>query len=115
MPFSTNVSELEGSATLAVTALCRRLRAQGRDVLDLSAGEPDFRTPNFAAEAGTAAIEQGYTQYAPVAGIQALREAIAQHLGRAFGRNIDPAGVVVSTGAKQALFNACRFGPGMRC
>jgi aspartate aminotransferase len=114
MPFSANVSELEGSATLAVTALCRRLRAQGRDVLDLSAGEPDFRTPVFAAEAGIAAIEQGYTQYAPVAGIQPLRDAIAQHLGRTYGRTIDPAGVVVSTGAKQALFNACfsLFGPG---
>jgi aspartate aminotransferase len=114
MPFSANVSELEGSATLAVTALCRRLRAQGRDILDLSAGEPDFRTPAFAAEAGTAAIEQGYTQYAPVAGLQPLREAIAQHLGRTFDRVFDPEGIVVSTGAKQALFNACfsLFGPG---
>jgi len=114
MPFSANVAELEGSATLAVTALCRRLRAEGRDVLDLSAGEPDFRTPAFAAESGIAAIEQGFTQYAPVAGIQPLRDGIAQQLSRAFGRDIDPAGIVVSTGAKQALFNACfaLFGPG---
>jgi len=114
MPFSANVADLEGSATLAVAALCRRLRAQGRHILDLSAGEPDFRTPVFAAEAGIAAIEQGYTHYPPVAGVQPLRDAIAQQLSRSFGRNIDAAGIVVSTGAKQALFNACfsLFGPG---
>jgi aspartate/methionine/tyrosine aminotransferase len=68
MHISDNVRELQPSATLAVTALCRRLRASGKDVLDLSAGEPDFRTPEFAAQAGIAAIEQGFTQYTPVRG-----------------------------------------------
>ena len=111
---SANVNHLEGSATMAVAALCRDLKAQGREILDLSAGEPDFRTPAFAAEAGIAAIEQGFTQYAPVAGIAPLRDAIAQHLGRMSGRDISPSGVVVSVGAKQAMFNACfcLFGPG---
>jgi aspartate aminotransferase len=114
MHFRPNIAELEGSATLAVGALCKRLRAQGREVLDLSAGEPDFRTPNFAVQGGISALEQGYTQYAPVAGVQALRAAIAAWLSKRAGRTIDPAGVVVSTGAKQALFNACftLFGPG---
>jgi aspartate aminotransferase len=114
MHISDNVRDLQPSATLAVTALCRQLRADGRDVLDLSAGEPDFRTPEFAAQAGIAAIEQGFTQYTPVPGVQSLRASIAAHLGRSTGRSTDPAGVVVSNGAKQAIFNACftLFGPG---
>ncbi|MEX1181933.1 MAG: pyridoxal phosphate-dependent aminotransferase [Gemmatimonadota bacterium] len=90
------------------------MRASGRDVLDLSAGEPDFRTPEFASAAGIAAIEQGFTHYTPVPGVQALREAIAASLARISGKQTNPAGVVVSTGAKQAIFNACfaLFGPG---
>ena len=114
MHISENVRELHPSATLAVTALCRQLRASGKDVLDLSAGEPDFRTPEFASQAGIAAIEQGFTQYTPVPGIQQLRASIAGHLARESGRTIDPAGIVVSTGAKQAMFNVCftLFGPG---
>jgi aspartate/methionine/tyrosine aminotransferase len=114
MHISDNVRELQPSATLAVTALCRQLRASGKDVLDLSAGEPDFRTPEFAAQAGIAAIEQGFTQYTPVAGVQSLRASIAAHLSRSTGKSTDPAGVVVSNGAKQAVFNVCftLFGPG---
>ncbi|MEO5511403.1 MAG: pyridoxal phosphate-dependent aminotransferase [Longimicrobiales bacterium] len=111
---SPNVADLQGSATLAVASLCKQLRAQGRNVLDLSAGEPDFRTPNFAAEAGIAAIEQGFTHYTPVPGTPQLRDAIASYLSTATGKRVDAAGVVVSNGAKQALFNACfsLFGPG---
>lgn len=114
MHISENVRELEPSATLAVAARCRQMRSGGIDVLDLSAGEPDFRTPEFAAQAGIAAIEQGFTHYTPVPGVAALRAAIAAHLGRTCGIETDAAGVVVSTGAKQALFNACfaLFGPG---
>jgi aspartate aminotransferase len=114
MRISENVRDLTPSATLAVGALCKQLRAAGREVLDLSAGEPDFRTPEFASQAGIASIEQGFTQYTPVAGTPALRTAIAAHIERTFGRPADPAGVVVSAGAKQALFNACftLFGPG---
>jgi aspartate aminotransferase len=114
MRLSLNVSGLQPSATLGVTALCRDLRARGRQVLDLSSGEPDFRTPEFASKAGVAAIEQGSTHYTPVPGTAELRAEIAAHLARATGRDTDPAGVVVSAGAKQALFNACftLFGPG---
>lgn len=114
MHISDNVRELQPSATLAVTALCRQLRASGKDVLDLSAGEPDFRTPEFSGQAGIAAIEQGFTQYTPVPGMQSLRASIAAHLSRTTGKRTDPAGVVVSNGAKQAIFNACftLFGPG---
>jgi aspartate aminotransferase len=114
MHISDNVRELHPSATLAVSTLCRQMRMSGRSVLDLSAGEPDFRTPEFAAQAGIAAIEQGFTQYTPVPGTNALREAIAAYLARTTGKRTSPGGVVVSGGAKQALFNACftLFGPG---
>jgi aspartate aminotransferase len=113
---SENVRGLEPSATLAIATLCKTRRAEGREVIDLSAGEPDFRTPDFAAQAGIAAILQGFTHYTAVGGIPELREAIAQRLARSSGRPADPAGVVVSAGAKHALFNACftLFGPGDR-
>jgi aspartate aminotransferase len=116
MQTSENVRGLEPSATLAISALCKARRAQGQEVIDLSAGEPDFRTPDFAAQAGVAAIDQGFTHYTPVPGIPELREAIASHIAHVAGRAADPAGVVVSNGAKHALFNACftLFGPGDR-
>src|SRR5216117_1771509 len=116
MEFSENVRGIEGSATLAIAALCRELRAQGREVIDLGAGEPDFRTPEFASAAGMAAIEQGFTQYTPVPGIMPLRKAIADRIRVDTGHAAPADGVVVSSGAKQALINACfaLFGPGDR-
>jgi aspartate aminotransferase len=114
MQGSQNVRGIEGSATLAIAALCRELRAQGREVIDLGVGEPDFRTPEFIAEAGIASIEQGFTQYTPVPGIPALRKAIAERIRADTGHPANPEGVVVTAGAKQAIFNACflLFGPG---
>jgi aspartate aminotransferase len=114
--FSSNVREIQPSATLAVAALARELRAAGRDILDLCAGEPDFDTPGFVAEAGIRAIRAGQTRYTPAAGLPALRAAIADDLARTAARPVDPASIVVSSGAKQALFNACfaLFGPGDR-
>lgn len=116
MKLSDNVSGLEPSATLAVSAACKAMRAEGREVIDLSAGEPDFRTPDFAAQAGVAAIEQGFTQYTPVAGLPELRAAIAHQLTSRSGRPIEPNTIVVTVGAKHALFNVCftLFGPGDR-
>jgi aspartate aminotransferase len=114
MHISENMRGIEGSATLAIAAKTRELRAQGREVIDLGIGEPDFRTPDFAAAAGIASIEQGFTHYTPVPGIPQLRMAIADRLKRDTGYAANAEGVVVSTGAKQALFNACfvLFGPG---
>jgi aspartate aminotransferase len=116
MEVSQNVRGIEGSATLAIAALCRELRAQGREVIDLGVGEPDFRTPEFVSAAGIAAIEQGFTHYTPVPGVQALRKAIAARIASDTGHKADPEGIVVTSGAKQALFNACfvLFGPGDR-
>jgi aspartate aminotransferase len=114
--FSENVRKLQPSATLAVSALARELKAQGRPIIDLSAGEPDFDTPSFIAEAGIAAIRDGHTRYTPAPGLPALRRAVAESLAREHGATVSPSGVVVSAGAKQALFNALFVlaGPGDR-
>lgn len=104
--FSDNVRQLQPSATLAVSAAARELKAQGRPVIDLSAGEPDFDTPGFIAEAGIEAIRAGHTRYTPAAGVPLLRRAISESLGREYDVATNAAGVVVTAGAKQSLFNA---------
>lgn len=114
MRFSANIDKLEPSATIAVSTLAKRLKAEGRDVLDLSAGEPDFDTPGFVVDAAVEGIRSGMTRYTPPAGLPELRRAVAERLSARAGRELDPNGVVVSAGAKQALFNAIftLFGPG---
>jgi aspartate aminotransferase len=114
--FSENVRQLQPSATLAVSALARELKAQGRPIIDLSAGEPDFATPDFISQAGIDAIRHGHTRYTPAPGTPALRRAIADALTREHGSTVSPSGVVVSAGAKQALFNTLfvLVGPGDR-
>ena len=113
-PLSANLSHLKASETMAISAEAKRRRAAGEDVLDLGVGEPDFDTPHAAAQAGVLAIQHGHTRYPPNAGVSELRQAIAKNLSQhAGGRPIDPDGVVISSGAKQSLFNACfsLFGP----
>jgi len=114
MRYSANVERLQPSATIAVSTLAKRLAAEGRDVINLSAGEPDFDTPVFIADAAVAGIRGGKTRYTPPPGIPPLREAIAARLSERAGRTLDWNGVVVTAGAKQSLFNAtfCLFGPG---
>jgi aspartate aminotransferase len=114
MSFSTNIERLQPSATMAVSTLAKRLRAEGRDVIDLSAGEPDFPTPDWIADAAVDGIRNGKTRYTPAAGMPELRNAIAGTLSARAGRTLEPSGVVVSCGAKHALFNVCftLFGPG---
>ena len=113
-PLSSNLAHLKGSETIAINTEARRLRALGKDVLDLSVGEPDFDTPAAAAQAGVQAIQKGLTRYPPNIGIADLRNAMATHLSQlSGGRPVDPDRFVVSTGSKQSLFNACftLFGP----
>jgi len=106
--FSRNVAALTPSATLAVSAEAARLKAEGVNVVDLGAGEPDFATPKLVAEAGIRATEQGKTKYAANEGILPLRAAIARRLSLlSGGRAINADNIVVSNGAKQAVFNAC--------
>ena len=113
---SANIALLKESATIAVSARAKALRAAGRDIIDLGAGEPDFDTPEFIRRAAQRAIDAGATRYTATEGILPLREAIARganDLYRGDGA-IAPTDVVVSTGSKQSLFNACfvLFGPG---
>ena len=112
---SANVADLKESATIAVSARARALRAAGRAVIDLGAGEPDFPTPAFIREAAKRALDGGATRYTQVEGIAPLREAIAARANERLGIGDVTAGdVVVSTGSKQALFNSCfvLFGDG---
>jgi len=113
--FSENVSFLEPSATLALAARARELSEQGRSIVDLSKGEPAYPTPEYAAEAGMRAIREGRTGYPPTAGVPELREAAAGYLNETTERgDLEASRVLVSVGAKQALFNTvyCLFGPG---
>jgi aspartate aminotransferase len=103
--FADRVQRVEPSATIAVSNKASALRAEGEDVVDLSVGEPDFETPDPVVEAGKAAIDAGHTGYAPSRGLRALREAIVDDLRR---RNVDhdPEEVIVTPGAKQAIYEA---------
>jgi aspartate aminotransferase len=104
------------SATIAVAQQARALRAQGRRVVDLGAGEPDFPTPPFVCEDAARAVAEGATHYTSTEGIPALREALAAHAAHYghLGRGVAPNEIVVSCGSKQSIFNACfvLFGAG---
>lgn len=118
MGFSENIAALQPSATMAISAKAKELIAAGEDIVNLSAGEPDFATPDFICQAGIKAIESGKHRYTPAPGMPQLREAVAKDIARFSGAGIqiDPKGVIISTGAKQALFNTIFsvFGPGDR-
>ena len=104
---SANIADLRESATIAVSTRAKALRAEGRAIIDLGAGEPDFPTPEFVMEAARRALDAGATRYTQVEGIRPLREAIAARGNAVRGADvIEPDDVVVSAGTKQALFNA---------
>jgi aspartate aminotransferase len=105
LTLSARAGALQPSLTLAITAKARQLRAEGRDICSLSAGEPDFDTPAFIRHAATAALEAGHTRYGPVAGEPALREAIATKLTRENGIPTSASQVLITNGGKQALYN----------
>jgi aspartate aminotransferase len=111
-----NLAGIEESATLGMTARAAALARAGRSVVSLSAGEPDFATPEYICEAGVRAIRDGHTHYPPAAGFRPLREAIAAHVEEACGGACAPSEVLVSAGAKQILFEALftLLGPGDR-
>ncbi len=108
------VRSLKPSATLAVSARSAELKAQGRDIIALGAGEPDFDTPEHIKEAARAAIDAGDTKYTLSDGTPALREAICRKLARQNGLDYEPSQVVVSNGAKHSLINVllALVGPG---
>lgn len=113
-PLSLNLVHLKPSETIAISAETRRRRAAGEEVFDLSLGEPDFDTPPLVAQAGIQAIQKGMTHYPPNPGIPELRAAIAKHLsGLSHGRPVSADNILVSSGSKHSIFNACftLFGP----
>jgi aspartate aminotransferase len=102
---SNLVNRINPSPTLKITDLARSLKAKGKDIVSLSAGEPDFDTPAHICEAAIQAIKDGQTHYTPVGGTPALKDAIITKLKRDNGLDYTPANIVASTGAKQAIFN----------
>mgnify|MGYP006279403437 FL=1 len=92
---------------MAATARAARLRAEGRDIISLTAGEPDFDTPTHVADAGVAAIRNGQTRYTDVGGTATLKDAIIVKFARDNGLTYERAQILVSCGAKQTLFNLC--------
>lgn len=104
-PLSDRINSLSTSQTLAMAAKARELKAQGIDIISLSLGEPDFNTPDFIKEAAIQAIRDNYSTYTPVDGYLDLKEAIARKFKRDNHLDYKPSQIVVSTGAKQSLFN----------
>ena len=108
------MARVKPSPTSAVVALAAELRAAGRNIISLGAGEPDFPTPEHIREAGKQAIDCGQTRYTPVDGTMDLKLAIQKKFARDNSLHYDPAQILVSGGAKQSCFNACQaiLGPG---
>ncbi|MDD3602510.1 MAG: pyridoxal phosphate-dependent aminotransferase [Sulfurovum sp.] len=102
---SKRIKSLSPSLTIAVASLARDLKAQGKDILSFSAGEPDFETPLLIKEEAIKAINEGFTRYTAVAGIPELLKAICGKLKRENGLEYAPSDIIVSNGAKQSLFN----------
>ena len=107
MSLSRRVQRVKPSPTLAVTARAARLKAEGKDVIGLGAGEPDFDTPAPIAQAGISAIQNGFTRYTNVEGIDELKDAIIAKFQRDNGLTYERAQILVSCGAKQTVYNLC--------
>jgi aspartate aminotransferase len=107
LPVSRRVQRVKPSPTLAVTARAARLKAEGKDVIGLGAGEPDFDTPLHIQQAGIDAIKNGFTRYTSVDGIDELKDAICDKFQRDNAIKYDRSQVVVSSGAKQTIYNLC--------
>ena len=105
-PLADILSRVKPSATIAVSQKARELKAQGRDVISLGAGEPDFDTPDNIKQAAKEAIDRGETKYTAVAGIPELRQAIADKFRRENGLDYGLDQIIAGTGGKQILFNA---------
>ncbi|WP_078058134.1 aminotransferase class I/II-fold pyridoxal phosphate-dependent enzyme [Desulfurobacterium indicum] len=105
MKLSKRVVNMNPSPTMAITAKAKEMRRKGIDVVGFGAGEPDFDTPPHIKEAAIRAMEEGFTRYTPAAGIPELREAVAEKLKRENGIDYSPSHVVITDGAKFALFS----------
>ncbi len=117
MSLSKRVQKVKPSPTLAVTARAAKLKAEGKDIIGLGAGEPDFDTPSHIADAGVEAIRKGLTRYTAVDGTAELKDAIIAKFKRDNGLTYDRSQIIVSSGAKQTCFNICAavLDPGDEC
>ena len=102
---SDRINNLSTSATLAMAAKARELREEGKDIIGLSLGEPDFNTPDFIKEAAKKAVDDNYNSYTPVDGYAELKDAIITKFKRDNNLNYNRSQIVISTGAKQSLYN----------
>ena len=109
-----SLGRIKPSPTIAINDLSKKLKAEGRDIIGLAAGEPDFDTPDNIKEAAIAAIRRGETKYTAVDGMPELKQAIAKKFKRENGLDYTPSQITVGTGGKQVLFNAlvCTINPG---
>lgn len=105
MEISKRLQNLKPSATIGMATKARELRAAGKDIISLSLGEPDFETPEFIKNAAIEAIHQNYNHYSPIGGFQELKEAVAKKFKRDNDLEYSTSQIVVSTGAKQAIYN----------
>src|SRR5450755_1089669 len=105
---TARVQAIKPSPTLAVTAQAAKLKAEGKDVVSLGAGEPDFDTPQHIKDAAIAAINRGFTKYTNVGGIPTLKAAVIAKFKRDNRLNYDAAQILVSVGGKQSIFNLCQ-------
>ena len=114
MGLAFRMSKIQESMTLALSAKAKKMRREGIDVISLSAGEPDFSTPDNIKNKAIEALSRGFTHYTTVSGIPELKDAIIQKYKRESNVDYSPNQVIVSTGAKQALYNAifALIGPG---
>ena len=104
MTVAARMHDLGTESAFEVLARARALEAQGKEIIHLEIGEPDFETPRHIVEAGMQAISDGFTHYAPTAGLPELREAIARNSREVRGTDTDPANIVVTPGAKPIMF-----------
>ena len=107
-PLADRVSRIKPSVTLAITARANQIRAEGGDILNLAAGEPDFDTPEHIKDAAIAAMQAGKTKYTPVAGTVSLKQAIIEKFKRDNQLSYEANEVMVSNGGKQVFYNLCQ-------
>lgn len=104
MEFSERLSQIQPSMTLAINARAQQMRAEGKDVISLAVGEPDFPTPEFIREAAKKAIDDNFTRYTPVAGMPALREAAGRYFEKYYQTPVAPESIIMGAGGKSCLY-----------
>jgi aspartate aminotransferase len=106
MTLSKRISEIQESQTVALSGLLAKMKSEGKDIVTLGAGEPDFETPSHIKEAAIAAIQEGFTKYTPVDGTNELKEAICDRMKNEYNVQYQPFEIVVTCGAKHAVYGA---------